>query len=292
MVGRAAYQAPEMLLDVDARFFGAERAVPDAAAALALYMPYMARKLETGVRLHDMTRHLLGLFTGLPGARAWRRHLATEGVKPGAGLDVVRSLNVLQARPLRTNAEFELYTLQKFNTYLHIHRVSASILSAGYVPILYPNHALFPGLVADISAQARAATLQDIRNPQFAGTDGTGGVFRLQPGGDYQTESGQQLITKLVVRRLTTDPDAFFHLVPGTYGLGLALKERYPLGDLTAFKAAIERQVLREPEIVECAAQVSLTAGGVLTIILRARLAAGTQVTIPLPPIPSAFTAT
>ena len=209
-----------------------------------------------------------------------------------AGLDVVRSLNVLQARPLRTNAEFELYTLQKFNTYLHIHRVSASILSAGYVPILYPNHALFPGLVADISAQARAATLQDIRNPQFAGTDGTGGVFRLQPGGDYQTESGQQLITKLVVRRLTTDPDAFFHLVPGTYGLGLALKERYPLGDLTAFKAAIERQVLREPEIVECAAQVSLTAGGVLTIILRARLAAGTQVTIPLPPIPSAFTAT
>ena len=90
MVGRAAYQAPEMLLDVDARFFGGARAVPDAAAALALYMPYMADRLEAGVRLHDMTRHLLGLFTGLPGARAWRRHLATDGVKPGAGLDVVR----------------------------------------------------------------------------------------------------------------------------------------------------------------------------------------------------------
>ena len=50
----------------------------------------MARKLETGVRLHDMTRHILGLFTGRPGARAWRRHLATHGPLPAAGLDVVK----------------------------------------------------------------------------------------------------------------------------------------------------------------------------------------------------------
>ena len=90
MVGRAAYHTPEILLDVDARFFGADRPVPDAAAAVAMFMPYVADRLAAGVRLHDMTRHLLGLFTGLPGARAWRRHLATEGVKPGAGLDVLR----------------------------------------------------------------------------------------------------------------------------------------------------------------------------------------------------------
>ena len=90
MVGRAAYHTPEILLDVDARFFGADRPVPDAAAAVALFMPYVADRLAAGVRLHDMTRHLLGLFTGLPGARAWRRHLATEAVKPGAGLDVLR----------------------------------------------------------------------------------------------------------------------------------------------------------------------------------------------------------
>ena len=90
MVGRAAYHGPEMLLDVDTRFFGAPRPVADAFQALDRYTPYMARQLETGVRLHDMTRHMLGLFAGLPGARAWRRHLATEAVKPGAGLDVVR----------------------------------------------------------------------------------------------------------------------------------------------------------------------------------------------------------
>ena len=90
MVGRAAYHTPEILLDVDERFFGAARPVPDAAAAVSMFMPYVADKLAAGVKLHDMTRHLLGLFTGLPGARAWRRHLATEGVKSGAGLDVLR----------------------------------------------------------------------------------------------------------------------------------------------------------------------------------------------------------
>ncbi len=90
MVGRAAYQAPEMLLDVDTGFFGSPRPVADAFAAVEAFEPYMARKLECGVRLHDMTRHLLGLFTGLPGARAWRRHLATEAVKPGAGIGVLR----------------------------------------------------------------------------------------------------------------------------------------------------------------------------------------------------------
>ena len=90
-MGRAAYHAPEILLDVDARFFGATRPVPDAFAAVERFMPYMARRLETGGRLHDMTRHLLGLFAGRDGARAWRRHLATEAVKPGAGIAVVRA---------------------------------------------------------------------------------------------------------------------------------------------------------------------------------------------------------
>ncbi len=98
MVGRAAYHAPEILLDVDARFFRATRPVPDAFAAVERFMPYMARRLETGVRLHDMTRHLLGLFAGRDGARAWRRHLATEAVKPGAGLDVVRAAMAMVSR--------------------------------------------------------------------------------------------------------------------------------------------------------------------------------------------------
>ena len=50
----------------------------------------MEARLAEGFRLADMTRHMLGLFGGMPGARAWRRHLATEGVKRGAGVDVLR----------------------------------------------------------------------------------------------------------------------------------------------------------------------------------------------------------
>ncbi len=89
MLGRAAYQTPDLLLDVDRRFFGAGRPVADGFEAVERLMPYMDRMLGEGVRLHDMTRHLLGLFSGLPGARAWRRHLATEASKTGAGLAVV-----------------------------------------------------------------------------------------------------------------------------------------------------------------------------------------------------------
>ncbi len=89
MVGRAAYQTPDLLLGVDAALFGSPAPVSDGWQALDAYRPYMARELAKGVRLHDMTKHLLGLFAGLPGARAYRRHLATEAGRPGAGLDVL-----------------------------------------------------------------------------------------------------------------------------------------------------------------------------------------------------------
>ncbi len=91
MLGRAAYQQPELLLRVDSLFFGANDPHPDAFAAIAAFEPYIAAHLETGGRLHDITRHMLGLFPGRPGARAYRRHLAIEGVKADAGLDVLRT---------------------------------------------------------------------------------------------------------------------------------------------------------------------------------------------------------
>jgi tRNA-dihydrouridine synthase A len=86
MVGRAAYQNPEMLLGVDPELFGEPAPVADAFEALAAFRPYVAEQLAKGVRLHSMTKHLLGLFPGRPGARLYRRYLSTEGLKPGAGL--------------------------------------------------------------------------------------------------------------------------------------------------------------------------------------------------------------
>lgn len=84
MMGRAAYQEPWRLLAVDPLIFGepAPFASPkDAALAL---IPYIERELARGVRMHAITRHLHGLFHAVPGARAFRRHLATAAVRPGA----------------------------------------------------------------------------------------------------------------------------------------------------------------------------------------------------------------
>ncbi len=89
MLGRAAYQNPELLLGVDPLIFGEPAPARDGFAALAAYTPYIARALEQGVRLHDLTRHMLGLFAGRPGARAYRQILATSAPKRGAGLEVL-----------------------------------------------------------------------------------------------------------------------------------------------------------------------------------------------------------
>ena len=79
MVGRAAYQNPELLLGVDPVIFGEAAPFDDAFDALDAFIPAIARGLERGERLHDYTRHLIGLFAGRPGARTYRRVLASEG---------------------------------------------------------------------------------------------------------------------------------------------------------------------------------------------------------------------
>jgi tRNA-dihydrouridine synthase A len=88
MLGRAAYHTPALLGEADARIFGHGETV-SAVQAVERYRPYIARELAAGTHLAAMTRHMLGLFHGAPGARAWRRILTVEGVRPGAGLEVV-----------------------------------------------------------------------------------------------------------------------------------------------------------------------------------------------------------
>jgi tRNA-dihydrouridine synthase A len=91
MMGRTAYQEPWRLMAVDPVLFGeAPRfsAPKDAAEAL---VPYIERELRGGTRLNAITRHILGLFRAVPGARGFRRHLATEAVKPGADVSTLRA---------------------------------------------------------------------------------------------------------------------------------------------------------------------------------------------------------
>ncbi|WP_374654526.1 tRNA dihydrouridine(20/20a) synthase DusA [Phenylobacterium sp.] len=88
MLGRAAYHTPALLGQVDRRVFGAGEDV-SPFEAVERYKPYILAELARGTHLAAMTRHMLGLFHGLPGARAWRRVLTVEGVKAGAGIEVV-----------------------------------------------------------------------------------------------------------------------------------------------------------------------------------------------------------
>jgi tRNA-dihydrouridine synthase A len=91
MMGRAVYQEPWRLLAVDPVLFDEEALFASPKAAAEALVRYIARELERGTRLHAITRHILGLFRGVPGARAFRRHLATEGVKPGADMATFRT---------------------------------------------------------------------------------------------------------------------------------------------------------------------------------------------------------
>lgn len=109
MLGRAAYHTPALLGEVDRRVFGMAVEDVDAFRAVELYRPYVARELARGTHLAAMTRHMLGLFHGLPGARGWRRVLTVEGVKSGAGLEVIDAAlaQVLRAQDERRARSLE-----------------------------------------------------------------------------------------------------------------------------------------------------------------------------------------
>jgi tRNA-dihydrouridine synthase A len=90
MLGRAAYQEPWRLLAADPDLFGEPAPHATMKDVFAAMTPYIEAELARGTRLHSITRHFVGAFHGVPGARAFRRHLAENGVKPGAGVNVLR----------------------------------------------------------------------------------------------------------------------------------------------------------------------------------------------------------
>ncbi len=95
MLGRAAYQEPWRLLSVDPELFGERAPYTSMKDVFEAMMPYIEAQLAQGTRLHSITRHFVGAFHGVPGARAFRRHLAENGVRPGAGIAVLRDAMAL-----------------------------------------------------------------------------------------------------------------------------------------------------------------------------------------------------
>ncbi|RJS15967.1 tRNA dihydrouridine(20/20a) synthase DusA [Corallococcus sp. H22C18031201] len=89
MVGRAAYETPYLLADADRRFFGSAQVPLTRHEVVDAMLPYIEAQRVRGAPLGAITRHMLGLFQGLSGARAWRRHLSENAHKAGAGPEVV-----------------------------------------------------------------------------------------------------------------------------------------------------------------------------------------------------------
>ncbi|MDZ5697791.1 tRNA dihydrouridine(20/20a) synthase DusA [Chelativorans sp. M5D2P16] len=104
MVGRAAYHAPMMLAEVDGRLFGAAGGKPDPSAVIETMADYAERHIAAGGRLSHVTRHMVGLFHGQPGARRFRQILSTRATRPDAGAQILREAFSAVAEDLRGEA--------------------------------------------------------------------------------------------------------------------------------------------------------------------------------------------
>jgi len=88
MLGRVAYQNPYRLAEIESSLYPQDAPLPSRIDVARHYAEYLARGCEAGVPLHAMTRHVLGLFQSMRGARAYRRHLSENATRPGAGVEV------------------------------------------------------------------------------------------------------------------------------------------------------------------------------------------------------------
>lgn len=91
MIGREAYQSPYILASVDQELFGSDKPVKKRSDIVRAMYPYIEKELSKGTYLGHMTRHMLGLFQSMPGARQWRRYISENAHKKGSGLEVVET---------------------------------------------------------------------------------------------------------------------------------------------------------------------------------------------------------
>lgn len=101
MIGREAYSNPYLLAEVDQQLYGSLRPIISRAEVMEQFKEYCIEQLAKGARLNHLTRHILGLYQGLPGARQFRRVISEQAHKPGAGIEVLeRALAVVNELPL------------------------------------------------------------------------------------------------------------------------------------------------------------------------------------------------
>jgi tRNA-dihydrouridine synthase A len=115
MLGRSAYHNPYLLAEVDKRFYAAPPLPVSRHDVIERLLPYASLQLQAGVRLHHITRHILGLFQGVPGARAWRRYLSEYSHDPDAGIEVIHGALASLSAPQYRSQDHTAMT-SKFRT--------------------------------------------------------------------------------------------------------------------------------------------------------------------------------
>lgn len=177
-----------------------------------------------------------------------------------------------------SNKVFDLYLLQDLGNVRSTWRVGSDVLlSASDTLITPPSYVTFRGVEISDAARRPVLVPRDLANNQAAQSVANG---TLQPSsaGGYATQSGVELLKKLIWRRITTTPGGFFHLGE-SYGTELKLKQFARENDLIAMRAKLEQQIREEPDVDAVAVELSLSGSGVLQVRARvqsARLGNGT----------------
>jgi len=181
---------------------------------------------------------------------------------------------------------YNILTLQSFASALvDMQLATSTLLDSNSVP--FPAlSATFKGAYAsndathDTRTAASGYALSDLANKPTAIQDYVGGTLQISSAGDYVTQSGPELLQKLIIRRVVSKPGDFFHLPK--YGVGLREKEPLPVVDLRKLAKAIEMQVAEEPEVAEVKASLSYAASaGTLNIGVKVRMrTTGQQVAV------------
>lgn len=166
--------------------------------------------------------------------------------------------------------QFELYTLNLLPRYPAQLTVSLpGLLSAALAPLTGPSSAQLDGAAKQqVTPRSNSSNPADLRSERIAGA--LAGTLVTTAGGDYQTESGDALLRKMVLRRLTTSRGAFKHLP--NFGLGLRAKQALRGGGINDLRVAIEEEVRREPDVASVSALLSFTPStSVLEVTLKIR---------------------
>lgn len=199
--------------------------------------------------------------------------------------DTNETISLLTSRPVDGDLEsVEYFLLGQFLSPLITYQVTAAnLVSAFDDPLIDPKVAQFDGLPSAQLPAEQLRPLLDLKNPQTDGDLFNSGLI-IGTNADYELEGGVDLIRKLIIRRIITAQDEFFHLSDRNYGLGIEAKLTFTDSDLVAFRAQLQREVAKESEINAVTVKLQLTADNVLNIIVRAVLQrTGQQIEVSVP---------